>query len=94
MLEGAGSPITFQPVETNVKEYTEWMVEAYEKELGSQVDREELQRMIDLRRSFYFEFCIHAQEELKDAPPQLSHMKKFIEFVVSWAERIGYTKEK
>jgi hypothetical protein len=92
MLAGAGSPITFQPVETNLQEFTDWMVKAYEEELGSKIDRDELQRMLNLRQSFYFEFCTHALEELKDAPPQLDHMKKFIGFVVSWAERVGYKK--
>ena len=83
MLAVGGNPLdsgkTRVP-EADPKRYEEWLVEAYEKEMGEKVDRTALGRMVDLRKELYSRFCHQALAEL---PPD-SPMAQFCSFVVSF----------
>lgn len=89
MLQEAGSPIDFKPVETHLERFTDWLVKGYEMESKSRFDRAELQRMLELRRLFYFRFCERAVDELRaNCPPALKHMLTFCEFITAWRDRV------
>lgn len=83
-LEKGGNPINFEPVpEANVKEFTEWLLEGYEGNGGIQVNRESLQRMVDIKKQLYKRFCKKALLEL----PEDSFMGKFCKFMSDWLEK-------
>jgi Ser/Thr protein kinase RdoA (MazF antagonist) len=84
MLEGAGSPIDNAPVpQANVQQYTDWLLEGYESVTGHKVDREMLQRMINIRREFYKRFCQRAIKELPAEHP----MAYFCNYIVNWLSK-------
>lgn len=81
-----GNPVDKSPVpQADVNQFTDWLVSGYEEENGgkSKVDREELQRMIGLRRQLYKRFCSRAISEL---PPE-SPMAQFCVFMNSWLSK-------
>jgi Ser/Thr protein kinase RdoA (MazF antagonist) len=89
MLEGAGSPVDMSPVpQANVKVYTEWLLKGYETETGTIVDREALNRMVDIRRHLYRTFCAKALPEL----PPGSFMYNFCKFIDDWLSGKNETK--
>jgi Ser/Thr protein kinase RdoA (MazF antagonist) len=79
MMAGAGSPVDRSAVpQADVTRYTEWLLKGY----GEPVNRDALQRMIDLRQWLYDKFCRKALLEL--APD--SFMGQFCAYVVQWLE--------
>lgn len=69
-------------LEANVSAYTTWLLEGYE-EGGAKVDREALQRMVELRRQLYKRFCKRAVIELSPDSP----IVKFCEYMNSWLDK-------
>ncbi len=79
-----GNPVDKTPVpHADINQFTEWLISAYEAELGDKVDRAALQRMIGLRRELYKRFCHRAISEL---PPE-SPMAQFCKFMNSWLDK-------
>lgn len=71
-------------MKVDVQTYTNWLVTGYESARGPHsVNREELHRMLMMRRSLYDRFCRRALQE-GDVPKD---MKGFLEFVVNWLDR-------
>jgi aminoglycoside phosphotransferase (APT) family kinase protein len=87
MLKGAGSPVDQSPVPlANPEQYTEWFLEAYEASGDKvKVDRDELQRMLRVRRELYRRFCHKALDE-EGLDPE-SVMGKFCRYVIDWLDR-------
>jgi Ser/Thr protein kinase RdoA (MazF antagonist) len=88
MVAIGGSPIDYQPVDTNEAQYTKWIVEGYESATDQPVtiDREKLERMVVLRGAFYRTFCMRAVAELSEnCPAELEHMLKFCKHIVNSA---------
>jgi len=86
MLQEAGSPDGTRVNFADEKLFTERLVEGYEsvKECGK-VDREVLQRMIVLRRLFYYRFCVRAVVELEGDSEHVG-MYHFCKFITNWLD--------
>lgn len=81
MLQGAGSPVDMSPVpQANVSQYTDWLVKGYEQEIGHSIDRDSLQRMVEIRRHLYANFCSRALAELSPG----TFMYNFCKFIDDW----------
>lgn len=80
-LEKSGNPLDpnhGKVPEADSRRYTEWLLEGYEGETKTKVDRDHLHRMVLLRRQLYLRFCTRAVTELEPD----SFMGKFCQFVV------------
>lgn len=83
-LQRAGSPVTMAPVpEADEEKFTNQIVSGYEAESKTKVDREELARMLQIRRSLYVIFCKRALDELEPG----SFMHNFCNFMTKWLDR-------
>jgi Ser/Thr protein kinase RdoA (MazF antagonist) len=92
MLAGAGSLIDGSPVlEANPVEYEDWLIAGYESVTGKgSVDRQRLQRMVELRMYFYETFCRTAKAE-GNLPPDMEY---FINYIIRWFDRRAELKER
>eukprot|EP01125_Pyxidicula_operculata_P020492 TRINITY_DN758_c0_g1_i2.p2 TRINITY_DN758_c0_g1~~TRINITY_DN758_c0_g1_i2.p2 ORF type:complete len:326 (+),score=47.48 TRINITY_DN758_c0_g1_i2:371-1348(+) len=87
MLARGGMPIDGKKVESaNPEQFTNWVVKGYESVTGEPVDRARLQRMVDLKKTFYYKFCSRAVEELKDHRDRAPGMFEFCQFITNWIE--------
>jgi len=86
MLHGAGSPDGTRVDFADEKVFTDQLVAGYESALeGEKVDRIALQRMVDLRRLFYYRFCARAVVELEGDTTRVG-MHYFCKFITNWLE--------
>lgn len=84
MLARAGMPPNGGPLPVprcNEVKFNEWIVAGYESVAGP-VDRDELQRMLMLRRTMYDRFCRRAVAEKSKGP-----MGQFCQYVVDWLDK-------
>lgn len=80
-LQGAGSPLTMQPVpEADEEKYTNWIVRGYEEQTSTKVDRDALTRLLQIRRHLYATFCTRALDELEPG----TFMHTFCKFMSDW----------
>ncbi|KAM9975007.1 hypothetical protein ACTFIW_008480 [Dictyostelium discoideum] len=61
---GMGGPVPL----ANPKQYIDLLLQGYEPTIGEKVDRDALDRMIEIRRQLYIRFCKAAVIELADKP--------------------------
>jgi len=86
MLAGGGNPHG-QPVDfADVGLFTDWLVEGYESVPHiEKVDRKSLERMVALKKLFYYRFCKQAVVELKE-DEERAGILQFCQFVVDWID--------
>jgi len=86
MLHGAGSPDGTRVDFADENLFADQLVAGYESVLeGEKVDRIALRRMVDLRKLFYYRFCVRAVVELEGDVTRAG-MYHFCKFITNWLE--------
>ena len=86
MLAEAGSVVDESPVPDAVPErFLQWFLGGYNNSSGVPVDRDQVERMVHLRKIFYKMFCAKAEEE-GSVPDEMQH---FIGYVNTWMKKIN-----
>lgn len=86
MLAEAGSVVDESPVSDAVPErFVQWFLDGYNSSSSVVVDRDQVERMVQLRKVFYKKFCAKAEEE-GSVPDEMKH---FIQYVNAWMKKIN-----